>query len=81
MAKILTTKELSNCLKLHQVTVCKYAEDGTIPAIRIGKVWRFDKEVIDKWVREGDKPPKKAPVKRRKPRKSISKKSKKGEKG
>jgi PTS system nitrogen regulatory IIA component len=53
MSKVLTTKELSNYLKLHQVTIYKYAEDGTIPVIRIGKVWRFDKETIDNWVNEG----------------------------
>jgi PTS system nitrogen regulatory IIA component len=73
MPKILTTKELSAYLKLHQVTICKYAEEGTIPAIRIGKVWRFDKETIDKLIREGDKGNKEAPIKRRKPQKSRAK--------
>jgi PTS system nitrogen regulatory IIA component len=80
MSKILTTKELSEYLRLQQVTICKYAEDGKIPAIRIGSVWRFDKEVIDKWISESGKAPKKATVKRRKPVQSRSKKSKKGEK-
>ncbi|HIJ41634.1 MAG TPA: helix-turn-helix domain-containing protein, partial [Deltaproteobacteria bacterium] len=27
--------------------------EGKIPAIRIGRVWRFDKEAIDKWISEG----------------------------
>ena len=81
MPQIMTTKELAKYLKLHEITICKYAAEGKIPAIRIGRVWRFDKETIDKWIREGDKGKKKAPVKRRKPRKSRSKRSKKGEKG
>ena len=50
MAQIMTTKEVAKYLKLHEITVCKYAEKGEIPAVRIGRVWRFDKEVIDKWL-------------------------------
>ena len=53
MAHIMTTKELSRYLKFHEITICKYAADGQIPAIRIGHVWRFDKDVIDDWIRTG----------------------------
>ena len=47
---MMTTKELAQYLKLHEITVCKYAAEGKIPAIRIGRVWRFDKEAIDRWI-------------------------------
>lgn len=50
MPQIMTTKELAKYLKLHEITICKYAAEGKIPAIRIGRVWRFDKEAIDKWI-------------------------------
>ena len=50
MPQIMTTKELANYLKLHQITICKYAEKGIIPAKRIGRVWRFEKETIDNWI-------------------------------
>ena len=53
MAHIMTTKELSRYLKLHEITICKYAAVGQIPALRIGRVWRFDKDVIDDWLRTG----------------------------
>ncbi len=53
MAHIMTTKELSRYLRLHEITICKYAAEGQIPAIRIGKQWRFDKDVIDDWIRTG----------------------------
>ena len=53
LAQIMTTKEVSKDLKLHGITICKFAAQGKIPAIRIGKVWRFNKEVIDKWIRTG----------------------------
>ena len=38
-------------LNLHEVTICKYAAQGKIPAIRIGRLWRFDKDVIDRWIK------------------------------
>ena len=53
MAEIMTIKELAKYLKLHEITIGKYAAKGLIPAIRIGGVWRFDKEVIDKWIAKG----------------------------
>jgi excisionase family DNA binding protein len=56
MPQIMTTKELAKYLKLHEITICKYAADGRIPAIRIGRVWRFDKEAIDKLIGEGTAP-------------------------
>ena len=56
MPEIMTTKELASYLKLHEITVCKYAAEGKIPAIRIGRVWRFDKDAIDKWIGEGTPP-------------------------
>jgi len=55
MAEIMTTRELAEYLKLHEITICKYAAQGQIPAIRIGRSWRFDKERIDKWIRKGQK--------------------------
>ena len=36
MAKIMTAKEASEYLKLPEITICKYAARGKIPAIRIG---------------------------------------------
>ena len=53
MAEIMTTKEIAEYLRLHQITVCKYAAEGEIPAVRVGGVWRFDKEAIDKWISDG----------------------------
>jgi excisionase family DNA binding protein len=57
MPEIMTTKEVSKYLKLHEITICKYAAEGKIPAIRIGRVWRFDKDVIDKWIAKGQNIP------------------------
>lgn len=53
LAQIMTTKEMANYLQLHQITICKLSKEGKIPAVRIGRVWRFDKEVIDQWIAKG----------------------------
>ena len=53
MPEIMTTKEVAKYLRLHEITICKLAQEGKIPAIRIGRVWRFDKETIDKWISGG----------------------------
>ena len=60
MPEIMTTRDVSKYLKLHELTICKYAARGKIPAVRIGKSWRFDKDVIDKWIGEGTPPLNKA---------------------
>jgi len=63
MAEIMTTQEMAKYLKLHEITICKLAADGKIPAIRIGRVWRFDKNAIDEWIAKGqstDQPVKKS---------------------
>jgi excisionase family DNA binding protein len=53
LAEIMTTKEVAKYLKLHAITICKLSKEGKIPSIRIGRVWRFDKEVIDAWIAGG----------------------------
>ena len=53
MPEIMTTKEVAKYLRLHEITVCKHAAEGKMPSVRVGRVWRFDKEAIDKWISEG----------------------------
>ena len=55
MPEIMTTREVAKYLRLHEITICKLAQEGKIPAVRIGRVWRFDKETIDKWISSGGK--------------------------
>ena len=81
MPEIMTTKELANYLKLHEITITKYAREGKIPAIRVGRFWRFDKEVIDRWIGESHKNPQtevksKAIGTQKAPKKQLPKKQK-----
>ena len=57
MAHIMTTKELSRYLRLHEIAICKYASEDLIPTIRNGSVWRFDKDAIDYWIRKDQNEP------------------------
>ena len=47
MGHILTCKELAEYLKLTEVTIYKYVNEGKIPGIKLGGRWRFDKDKID----------------------------------
>jgi len=50
VGQILTTKELAAYLKLTEVTIYKYINEGRIPGIKVGSRWRFDKDKIDELV-------------------------------
>jgi len=48
--QMMTLTELAQYLRLHECTVRKYAAAGRIPAMRIGRAWRFEKDAIDEWI-------------------------------
>jgi len=49
--ELMTAKELSRYLKLNEITIYKYAQEGKIPGFRIGSQWRFDRGEIDDFLR------------------------------
>lgn len=50
--EIMTVKELAEYLKLNYQTVYKKVQKGEIPGSKIGRGWRFQKSVIDRWLSE-----------------------------
>jgi excisionase family DNA binding protein len=50
--EVLTVKEVSELLKIHESTVYKMVREGRIPAFRIGSEWRFLKDQIVHWMAE-----------------------------
>lgn len=46
---ILTLDELHTYLKIPKPTLYSLAQNGRIPAAKIGKHWRFRKAYIDTW--------------------------------
>jgi excisionase family DNA binding protein len=49
---IMTLDEVRKYLKVHRSTVYRLAEEGKIPASKVGRVWRFKKESIDGWLKK-----------------------------
>ncbi|MFC1734223.1 helix-turn-helix domain-containing protein [candidate division KSB1 bacterium] len=46
---IMTLEEVAKYLKLKPQTIYTWAQNGKIPAAKLGKEWRFRRSVIDKW--------------------------------
>ena len=46
----LTPNEISKILKLHPFTVTRLAREGTIPAFKVGGVWRIDRMKFERWI-------------------------------
>jgi len=47
--EILTIDEVAQYLRLTPQTIYKWAQEKRIPAVKLGKEWRFRRSVIDKW--------------------------------
>jgi len=50
--EIMTVKQLAEYLKLNFQTVYKKVQKGEIPGSKIGRGWRFQKSIIDRWLSE-----------------------------
>ena len=47
---VMTLEEVSRYLRINKSTVYRMARDGTLPAWKLGNVWRFKKESIERWI-------------------------------
>jgi excisionase family DNA binding protein len=50
MADLLTTREIQELLHVDRTTVYRMVENGRLPAIRVGKQWRFARPEIERWL-------------------------------
>ena len=48
---IMTVHDLAGYLRLSEAKIYKLANAGCLPALRVGKSWRFRRDLIDEWVR------------------------------
>jgi excisionase family DNA binding protein len=51
---MLKTAEVAKVLHVSPRTVCLWAECGDIPAVRVGKQWRFRQMDLAKWLSNGE---------------------------
>jgi len=49
MDNIMTIEEVARYLKMKTQTIYTWAQKGKIPAAKIGKEWRFRKDLLDEW--------------------------------
>jgi excisionase family DNA binding protein len=49
---IMTVREVAEYLRLSEAKVYRLANEGLIPVARLGKSWRFRKDLLDAWLVE-----------------------------
>jgi len=54
----LSVKEIAEYLGVKQDTIYKWITRKRMPAHKIGRLWKFKKDEIDKWVKSGGAAPK-----------------------
>lgn len=52
--EIMTSEEAARYLHVGAVTLQKKAREGIIPASKIGRAWRFQKQDLDRWLDAAD---------------------------
>ena len=50
MKEVMTPCEAAEYLKLNVRTIYYLAKKGKLPGRKVGKRWRFKKDVLDKWL-------------------------------
>jgi excisionase family DNA binding protein len=55
--EVLTVKEVCDLLRIHRSTIYRLVRQGRIPSFKIGKDWRFRKDLILRWIAEQTKGP------------------------
>ena len=57
MTEILTVTELSEQLRVPKRSIYLFAKKGIVPgAFKVGRHWRFRKDMIERWIEEQTKP-------------------------
>lgn len=49
---MLTATEVAMYLRLHVMTIYRMAQRGELPAVRVGRQWRFRRDHFDRWLRD-----------------------------
>ena len=49
---IMTVKDVAEYLRMSEAKVYKLVKEGVLPVARIGKTWRFRKDLLDAWLEQ-----------------------------
>lgn len=55
---VLTIEELAVYLKISKSSLYKLAQKGEVPGQKVGKHWRFRRDIIDQWLADSQAPSK-----------------------
>lgn len=55
VSEFLTAEEVSEYLRLPLSTVYKLTQDKRIPGFKVGKHWRYRRDVLQKWIEAKEK--------------------------
>ena len=47
---VVTAKEAAAYLRIARATLYRLAAKGQIPAVKVGRVWRFSRQLLDEWL-------------------------------
>lgn len=50
MAQLMTVEEVAGYLRVTEKTIYRLLRQGRIPSSKVGRQWRFNKTVVDKWL-------------------------------
>jgi excisionase family DNA binding protein len=50
MKEIMTSPEAAEYLNLNVRTIYRLAKKGKLPGHKVGRSWRFKKDILDKWL-------------------------------
>ncbi len=51
MPEFLTTRQLQEILHVDRTTIYRMADDGRVPAMKVGNQWRFPRRAIENWLK------------------------------
>lgn len=49
----LSVEEITEYLGIKRDTAYKWIADNKLPAHKVGRLWKFKKDEVDAWIREG----------------------------
>ena len=52
-SSLMTIKEVAKYLVVHEITLYTLLKETTLPAMKLGGQWRFQKTLLDQWLVDG----------------------------
>jgi excisionase family DNA binding protein len=49
---LLTTKEVAEYLRVNPYTIYRLVSQKKLPAFKVGSQWRFERNVLDRWLKQ-----------------------------